>query len=238
MLASTEPPPTAEVSWRLHPSRVSVVGAVVRRLIPFLIEATLIPTVVFYIFLATLGLFWAFVASAAWSFLCVGRRLLAGQVVPGLLVLACVGISIRTGVYLWSKNPVVYFLQPALRTLLTGGTFALSVVIGRPLIARFADDFCPLDPDVQVRPAITRLFRNLTYQWACVNLALAAMSLALLWTVSTTIFVGATTVLTWLITGTGVFLTVSASVRTARSEGLTTAVGSNGLLRAYAVAGG
>ena len=224
-----------EVSWRLHPTRRSVVRAVVRRLVPFLIEATIIPTAIFYAFLATFGLFWAFIASAGWSFACVARRLVFRQSVPGLLVLACLGISVRTGIYVWSSNPVIYYLQPVLRTLLTAAAFALSVAVGRPLIARFANDFCPLDEEVVTRPGVARLFRRLTFQWACVNLALGAVSLALLWTVSTATFVGATTVATWVITATGLCLTVSASVRTARLEGLTTAVGSNGRLRAYAV---
>ena len=54
-----------------------------------------------------------------------------------------------------------------------------SVVIGRPLIARFADDFCPLTPDVQCRPAIVQLYRRLTYLWAGVNAITAATSLTL-----------------------------------------------------------
>ncbi|MGI9053143.1 MAG: VC0807 family protein [Ilumatobacteraceae bacterium] len=231
------PLPTTSVAstegWRLHPTKFSVVLAVVRRLVPFLIEATLIPTVLFYIFFASLGLFWAFIASSCWAFACVAHRLLHGHTVPAFLVLACVGIGIRTGIYIWSNNPFIYFLQPVLRTLLTAGAFALSVVIGRPLIARFADDFCPLDVEVQRRPGITQLFRRLTYQWAFVNLALAAVSLSLLWTVSTAVFVGATTVATWVITTTGVCVTVSAAVSTARTEGLTTAVAPNGRLRAY-----
>jgi hypothetical protein len=224
-----------EISWRLHPTKLSVVGAVARRMLPYLVEATIIPTALFYAFLAALGLFWAFLAAAGWSFACVALRLGRRKAIPGLLLLACLGISVRTGIYVWSSNAVVYFVQPALRTLLTAGAFALSALVGRPLVERFAHDFCSLDPDVQRRPAITRLFRRLTYHWACVNLALAATSFALLWTVSTAVFVGATTAATWLITATGVYLTVSASVRTARAEGLTTAVAANGRMRAYAL---
>ena len=41
-----------DVTWRLHPPKRSVVVAVVRRLIPTLIEATLIPTVLFYVVVA------------------------------------------------------------------------------------------------------------------------------------------------------------------------------------------
>jgi len=233
MPAPITPVASPEAAWRLHPTKFSVVRAVGRRLVPFLIEATVIPTILFYVFLASLGLFWAFIASAGWSFACVAHRLARGQTVPGLLVLACLGISIRTGIYVWSSNPFVYFLQPVLRTLLTAGAFALSVVVGRPLIARFAQDFCALDAEVRLRPGVARLFRRLTYQWAFVNLGIAAVSLSLLWTVSTAVFVGATTVATWVITATGVCLTVSAAVSTARTEGLTTAVASNGRLHAY-----
>ena len=90
---------------------------------------------------------------------------------PGLLVLASLGITVRTVIYLFSNNSFVYFVQPILRTVVTSAVFALSVLVGRPLIARFAADFCPLEPEVQDRPAIQRLFRRLTYLWAAVNAA-------------------------------------------------------------------
>ena len=47
------------------------------------------------------------------------------------------------------------------------------------------------------------------------------------------VFVGTATVSAWIITCTGVVLTVSDAVRTARAEGLATAVGPNGNLQAY-----
>jgi len=105
MSAPPTPASADAVSWRLHPTKFSVVRAVVRRLVPFLIEATIIPAALFYAFLAAAGLFWAFIASAGWSFVCVARRLVCRQSVPGLLVLACLGISVRTGIYMWSSNP-------------------------------------------------------------------------------------------------------------------------------------
>jgi hypothetical protein len=48
----------ADLSWQMHPSKLSVVGAVTRRLVPYLIEATLIPTLLFYAFLITMDLMW------------------------------------------------------------------------------------------------------------------------------------------------------------------------------------
>jgi uncharacterized membrane protein len=222
-------------AWRMHPSKFSVVTAVTRRLVPFLIEATLIPTLLFYAFLITLDLRWAFVAALGWCYSAVARRIAGGRPIPGLLVLGCLGITVRTVIYLLSGSAFVYFVQPILRTLVTAATFGLSAVVGRPLIARFAADFCPLSPDVQARPAIVRLFRRLTYLWAGVNATAAAVSLTLLLTVPTAVFVGVATVAAWAVTCTGVVLTVSDSVRTARSEGLATAVAPNGALRAYVV---
>jgi hypothetical protein len=227
-----EAPP--ELAWRMQPSKLSVVAAVTRRLLPYLIEATLIPTLLFYAFLIALDLRWAFVAALVWCYTMVARRILGGRPIPGLLVLGCLGITMRTMIYLLSASAFVYFVQPILRTLVTAATFGLSVVIGQPLIARFAADFCTLSPDVLARPGIVQLFRRLTYLWAAVNASAAAVSLTLLLTVPTAVFVGAT-VAAWAITCTGVILTVSDSVRTARSEDLATAIEPNGALRAYAV---
>jgi hypothetical protein len=233
--APFEPP---DVAWRMHPSRVSVVKAVVRRMVPYLVEATLIPTALFYVSLIAFGLEWAIVAALGWTYAAMGRRLLTGRPVPGLLVLATLGISVRTVIYLLSGSHFVYFFQPIMRTVATAAVFALSVCIGRPLIARFAADFCPLTPDVQIRPAVVQLFRRLTYLWAAVNAIVAAITLTLLLTVPIAVFVGTSTLSAWLITGTGVVLTVSDAVRTARREGLHTAVAPNGTLRAYAATSG
>lgn len=225
----------ADLSWQLHPSKLSVVGAVTRQLVPYLIEATLVPTLLFYAFLITMDLRWGIVAALGWCYAAVARRLVGRRPIPGLLVLGCLGITVRTVIYLMSGNAFVYFVQPILRTVATAATFGISVGIGRPLIARFARDFCPLSADVQARPAIVQLFRRLTYLWAGVNATAAAVSLTLLLTVPTAVFVGTATVAAWAITCTGVILTVSDSVRTARAEGLTTAIEPNGSLRAYVI---
>ena len=222
-----------DVSWRMNPSKVSVVRALGPRMVPYLIEATVIPTALFYLFFITFELKWAIVAALGWTYAALAGRIVTGRPIPGLLVLATLGISVRTVICLLSGNDFVYFFQPIMRTVATAAMFALSVRVGRPLIARFAADFCPLSPDLQVRLAIIRLFRRLTYLWAGVNAIAAAVTLTLLLTLPVAIFVGTATVSAWVITCSGVVLTVSDSVRTARSEGLHTAVAPNGRLHAY-----
>jgi hypothetical protein len=219
----------------MHPSKLSVVGAVVKRLVPQLVEASLIPTLLFYAFLFAFSVRWAFAAALVWSYTAVGRRLAGGRQIPGLLVLTSVGLTMRTVILICSGNTFVYFLQPILGTLVTAALFGLSVLIGRPLVARFASDFCPLSAEVGNRPAVLQLFRRLTYLWAGLNLTAAVASLTLLMTVPVGVFVGTKTLAVWVIACTGVIITVCASVTTARSEGLETAVASDGTLRAYVV---
>jgi len=222
-----------DLAWQMHPSKLSVVKAVGRRMVPYLVEATLIPTALFYVFLVIADLKWAIVAALGWTYAAMGRRILTGRPIPGLLMLATLGISIRTLIFLLNENQFVYFFQPILRTVATAAFFALSVLVGRPLIARFAADFCPISPDVQSRPAIVQLFRRLTYLWAVVNAVLAMVSLTLLLTLPVAVFVGTEIVAIWVITCSGVVLTVSDAVRTAHTEGLHTAVAANGTLHAY-----
>jgi len=209
-----------------------VVGAVVRRLVPYLVEATVIPTVLFYLLLVVADMRWALAGALAWSYGAVARRLVARRSIPGLLVLGSLGITVRSVVYLLSDNAFVYFVQPILRTTLTGLVFAASVAIGRPLIARFAGDFCPLTADITSRPGIHRLFRRLSLLWAGVNVVAATSSLVLLLTVPRPVFVLTAALAAWIVTGSGVVVTVADAVRTARREGLITALSPDGRLYA------
>lgn len=77
------------------------------------------------------------------------------------------------------------------------------------------------------------LFRRLTVLWAALNIAAAAISLTLLLTVPVSVFVGTKMVAAWILMCSGLVVTVSASVSTARAEGLETAVGADGTLHAY-----
>jgi hypothetical protein len=100
------------------------------------------------------------------------------------------------------------------------------------LIARFARDFCHLEPELEGTPGMVSLYRRLTYLWAGVNFLAAGATLTLLCTLPVNAFLAARPFTAWLITGTGVVLTVSAAVRFARREGLLAAVGPDGTLTA------
>jgi hypothetical protein len=78
------------------------------------------------------------------------------------------------------------------------------------------------------------LYRRLTYLWAAVNITAAAATLTLLLTLPLPAYVAIRPVTCWIITATGIFLTVSASVRVARLEGLQASVSPDGMLSARA----
>jgi hypothetical protein len=172
-------------------------------------------------------------AAAIWACLAAAQRIATGRPVPGLLIVAIVGLWIKCGLYLMNGNELMYFLQPIVRTLGTALLFACSVMVGKPLVARFAGDFCSFDAtDVGQRPAILALFRRLTYLWAAAQVAIAGVNLTLLLTVPTSVFIGTAAGATWLIIGVSVLLTVADAVRTTRNDGLRTGM-ANGHLHAY-----
>ena len=223
--------------WTLHPSRWLVARAVGQRLIPALIEATVIPMTLFYAtLLATGTLAWALVAGLAWSYSAVVRRVAARRAVPALIVLSALGMTVRMIVFLLNRSSFVYFAQPILGTVVTAAAFAISAMVGRPFIARFAHDFCRMSPEIHGRPAISRHYRRLTLFWAGINLTSAVVSIVLLLTLPVSIYVGTRTVALWAVTCTGVLVTVFESVKVARREGLATAIGPRCTLHAYAVA--
>ena len=200
-------------------SKLAVLRVLARRSLPSLIEATVIPSLIFYVCLVSVGPSIAMLAVLSWTYGALLRRLAWRQRVPAVLMLAVLGLTVRTILGVLSGT-FIYFLQPVLTTLVLSGTFLASFCVGRPIIGRIASEFCPLSPDVANRPAILRLFGGLTLLWAGVHLVTAAATFALLISVSTPTFVLLKTIVCLSITIGAIVLTVSWSIQTARSEHL------------------
>jgi hypothetical protein len=200
-------------------SKVRILKAVGRRSLPALIEATVIPAIAFYVFFTTLGPTPAMLAVLAWTYGAVVRRLVSGHGVPGVLQLAVIGLTVRTIVGILSGT-FMYFLQPVATTLALALVFLASLMFGRPMIARMASDFCPLAPEIAGRPGVARLFSGLTLLWAGVHLLSAATTFTLLVSLPTPTFVAVRSFVSLAITISAIVLTVSCSIRTARTENL------------------
>jgi hypothetical protein len=162
----------------------------------------------------------AMLGALGWAFLAVGRRMIMGDGVPGLLLLATLGLSVRTLVGLLSGSMFAYFLQPIATTVALAALFLGSVMFGRPVITRLAHDFCPIADDVAGRPAVARLFAGLTLLWAGVHLLTAATTFTMLVSMSVPVFVLVKTVTTMAITVAAIVFTVSWAISIARREDL------------------
>jgi hypothetical protein len=200
-------------------SKFAVFLGVVRRSGPHIIEASLIPTALFYSALVLLGLGAALIAAMVWLYLAVLSRLVRRKPVPPLVVLAAIGVTVRTATAVASGSTFLYFAQPVLGSLVMGCVFLVSVALGRPMVEHLALEFWPLTPEMLGRPAVSRLLRRLTYLWATVNLAIGATTLTLLLVLPLSTFVAVKQLVSLAITGVGVALTIDRAVHTARREG-------------------
>ena len=202
-----------------EPSKRSILAMVVRRSGPHLLEATLIPAVLFYGCLVAVGLGAAYGAVVCWAYAALVRRIVRRDPVPPILVLSVVGITIRTVVAVVSRSSFIYFFQPILGSVAMGGVFLISVAVGRPIIATLAGEFWPITAEAHARPGVLRLFRRLTLLWAGVNLASAVLTAGLLVWLPLGPFLAMKQLCGLGLTASAVFLTVSMSLRTARREG-------------------
>ena len=152
-----------------------------KRAIPQILEATLIPLGLFYAALYALGPKGAICIALAWNYAALLRRLWRRERLPGVLLIATLGLTARSALALVSKGSLfVYFLQPSLATALLGGAFLLSIPLGRPLAEKLAHDFVPMPPSFFKRPKVRQLFVKISLLWALVSLANAAGTVALL----------------------------------------------------------
>jgi hypothetical protein len=188
--------------------------------LPGIIEASVVPSAIFAIVTGVFGATTAMLAVLVWGYATILRRALMGRAIPSLLVLAMFGLTVKTLVGVMSGSTFAYFLQPIATTVAIGAAFFGSVLIGRPVIARIAHDFCPISPEVASRPAVVRLFTGLTVLWATVQLVNAGATLSMLLSLPITLFVALKPATSIVISAAAVTITVCWALRTAHHEQL------------------
>lgn len=147
---------------------------------PRLLEGTIVPLALFYSTMWALGTWGALVAALGWSYGALAVRVTARRRVPGVLLLGALGLAARTAVALATGSVFVYFLQPALGTVVVAGAFLLSVPVGRPLAERLAADLCPLPGWLLEHPRARVFFARVSLLWGLVLLANAGTTIWLL----------------------------------------------------------
>jgi Protein of unknown function (DUF3159) len=186
-----------------------------------LVEATLIPLVLFYGGVTLFGTVTALVVALCWSYLAIARRLVVRRRVPGLLLLGAFGLTARTAVALATGSLFLYFLQPTLTKVAVAAIFLASIPAGSPMAGRLAADFCPLPDALLCDPPVRRFFNRLTVLWAGVQLASASIAVALLVSQPTATYLWTRSLASWVLTAGAIAVSAFWFKRSMRRHGLT-----------------
>jgi uncharacterized membrane protein len=166
------------------------------------------------------GVWTAMAAALAWAYGAIAWRAVTGRRTSGLLILAAILLTGRTALSLAADSAWLYFLQPVISDGLVAVLFLLSLASARPMVARLAGDFYPMDHEIAMRPRIRRLFRNLTILWAVLGLAKAGVTLWLLESQSLETFVLVKSISMLAVNVLAAFATIGLAALVARQEGL------------------
>jgi uncharacterized membrane protein len=143
-----------------------------------------------------------------------------GRRTSGLLILAAILLTGRTALSVLADSTWLYFLQPIISDGFVAALFLLSLASARPMVARLAGDFYPMDHELAMRPRIRRLFWHLTALWAVLGIAKATMTLWLLQSQSLETFLLVKSISMLAINVFAGFATVGLAALVARREGL------------------
>jgi len=185
-----------------------------------LATAVVAPTVLFAATLVTFDVMVAVTVALAWVAGATCWRWATGRPVSGLLMLTLGIMTVRTGFTLASGNTFVYFVQPVFADATVAAIFLGSLLTARPIVARLAPDFYPIDATLAARPRIRRLFRRLTLLWGLVIVLKASVTLWLLVSLSTVhyVLIQSSSIIGLMLTAT--VATVALSAVVGRQEGV------------------
>jgi hypothetical protein len=217
---STLAPATTPVATDPHHHERPRLATVVRRVSLSLLIACVVPAVLFYTTFALRGVWTAIVVALVWSYGAIGFRAVTRRRTSGLLLLTALLITARTALALLTDSTFVYFLQPIVSDGIVATAFLLSLVTARPMVARLAGDFYPMDHELAMRPRVRRLFRDLTVLWALLGLGKATLTLWLLTSTSLATFVLVKSVTVLMVNLTAAAATIVLAAWVARQEGL------------------
>lgn len=193
---------------------------IVKRVALSLLIACLVPAALFCSVTVAAGVWPAILAALAWSYGAIAWRAVTRRRTSGLLILTAIVMTGRTVVALVADSTFLYFLQPIISDGVVATAFLLSLASARPLVARLAGDFYPMDHELHLRPRIRALFWRLTLLWALLCLGKAAATLWMLLALDVETFVLVRDASLQTVNVVAVAGTIALAVRVARKEGL------------------
>jgi intracellular septation protein A len=185
-----------------------------------LVLGSLLPVVLFYVGFKTLGFSAAVVIVLTWSasvFVWHYRRARGADVFSATtFAFACVKASAG----LVSQNTTLYLAWPSLENLIYGTAFFGSAVLGRPLLALFAQRLYPIPKSVQGSHTFRRAFVITSAVWLCGHSLRAVVRLWLLANLPLELYLIADTVAGWPINVSMMVFTAWYPLRQLRRAGL------------------
>lgn len=182
--------------------------------------SVVVPALLFTAALLAFNVATALVVALVWFYGAIAWRWATGQRQSGLLALMVVVMTIRTGFTLMTGNTFIYFFQPIFVDAVMAVVFLLSLATARPIVARLAADFYPMDSHVAARRRVRQLFWYLTLMWGLVCLVKCGMGYWLLVSQSLVNFVLIKNVAVLSLTALSIVVTVWISLTVARKENL------------------
>jgi hypothetical protein len=195
-------------------------ASVMKHLVLSLLMANVIPSALFFLCLRAGNVWTALVAALVWCYGAMAWRIGTKRPVSGLLLISMIGLTAKTVLAVASGSTFIYFLQPAVTDGIVALLFLVSLATARPVVARLAADFYPMNDDVAGRPAIQKLFWRLTLFWATLCFAKSIVTVFMLENMSTVTFVEAKSIFVLAVVIGGAAVTVTAAIRVAKIEGL------------------
>jgi intracellular septation protein A len=145
-----------------------------------LVLGSLLPVGVFYVSYQTLGFSAAVLLVLGWSALVFTwhfRRTGSADVFSATTFgMAC----IKAVAGLTSQNTWLYLAWPSLENMVYGIAFFGSALLGRPLLALYAERLYPIDAEIRASPTFHRAFLVVSAVWLCGHTLRAVLRLWLL----------------------------------------------------------
>jgi hypothetical protein len=172
-----------------HVIHLGHLGPQLRNGLRLLLEAVVVPTLLLYACVLTVGQVAGLAAVLGWCAFTVAIRLAHARRVPGTLLLALLMLVSRTSIALILSSVYVYLLQPVAGSLFMATLFIGSALLGKPITMRLAQDFVHLPVGLVSDARVRRMFAQVSLLWGVSRLLDAGMSLGVLhWGVAAGLF--------------------------------------------------
>ena len=144
------------------------------------LEAAVIPSLLLYAALATVGQLWGLILVLVWSGLIVAVRVRSQSTVPRTLLIAVLMLVGRTSLSLALSSIYIYLLQPIAGSLMMAVIFLGSAAIGKPITKHLCRDFIALPQMLFHDKRAHRMFSQVCVLWGASRLIDVGMSMGFL----------------------------------------------------------